>query len=408
MTLAEALHLQGRLSESVTVFGELPAELNNDSKALEMYGRLSAARNQHLRSTRTFQQAIDLGSTKPGELWYWSGVSALERRDFSSASTALDRAHASGELPALVQDAHEKLDRQTSPLFSLPARIFGDSNDLSVRQTGVRGQIWPSLAVPLFGEVVVGEVSQHETRHTRQRAVIGVADAFVAPALTLGLEAGAERYDRGSLFVGRGAATFTHEDTSLVTVEVQRGTFWSAHDRRNPREFNRVVDLAGLGPGMRVTRLQGTTDTVLAPGRRLRAEGGADRYGDGNVRGFAYGHYEMVTTARQGRWTAFAPNLYWESYRRDSPLYFSPSSYVALGGLLHTIRSTPGWRVELEANPTATWYRSDLGFALHGVVDAARTWERATLGAGAFFFYDQRQQYWSYRIAGQFDLRLGR
>ena len=158
MTLAEALHLQGRLSESVTVFGELPAELNNDSQALEMYGRLSAARNQHLRSTRTFQQAIDLGSTKPGELWYWSGVSALERRDFSSASTALDRAHASGELPALVQEAHEKLDRQTSPMFSLPVRLFGDSNDLSVRQTGVRGQIWPSLAVPLFGEVVAGEV----------------------------------------------------------------------------------------------------------------------------------------------------------------------------------------------------------------------------------------------------------
>jgi len=293
-------------------------------------------------------------------------------------------------------------------VVSVPARIFGDSNDLSLRETGVHGKIWPSLRVPVFGEVVAGEVSQNDARFTRQRAVVGIGDVFVTPALTLGLDAGAERYERGSLFVGRGTVTFLREDTSFVSLDAHRETFWTAHDDRNPREFNRVIDLAGLGPDMPVTGVKGTANTVLAPNRRMLVEGGADRYGDDNTRGFVYGQYELVTMARQDRWMAFAPNLYWESYRRESPFYFSPSSYVALGGLWHTIRSTPAWRVEFEANPAATWVRSDLGFALHGVVDVARTWGRATLGGGVFYFYDQRARYGSYRIVGQLDLRLGR
>jgi len=199
---------------------------------------------------------------------------------------------------------------------------------------------------------------------------------------------------------------FTRDDTSFVSAEVERRTFWSPHDRRDPREFNRVIDLAGLGPDMRVTQFRGAADTVVGAGRRLRLEGGAERYGDGNTRGFAYGHYEMMTTAAQGRWSAIAPNLYWESYRRDSANYFSPSQFVALGGLLHTIRSTPAWRLELEANPTATWYQSSLGFTVHGVVDASRTWGRTALGAGAFVFYDQRANYASYRLVAQFAIRL--
>jgi tetratricopeptide (TPR) repeat protein len=407
MTLAEALHLQGKVVESVGVFDTLPAELRDDVGALEMYGLLAAARNQHLRAVRLFQSAIDGGGADPGRLWYLSGVSALDRYDVMSATTALERARTAGQPLMLVESAFDRLDRRAPPAASVPLRIFGDSDGLSVTESGARGSVWPLLRVPLYGEVTAGRVLQRGTTLTRQRAVVGVTDVFLAPALMLDAEAGAERYASGSLLVGRGTATFLREDTSFVRVGAHRTTLWSAHDDRDPRHFNRVVDLARLDPGMPVTGFTTTTDTALAPHRRLLLEGGVDRYGDDNRRGSVYGHYEMVTTARPDRWIAFAPNLFWESYRRRTPVYYSPKNYVAVGGLWHAIRTTPAWRVELEANPAATWFQSDISFAAHGLVDVARTWNRVTLGAGAFFLYDQRARYGSYRIVGQLDLRVG-
>jgi hypothetical protein len=169
-----------------------------------------------------------------------------------------------------------------------------------------------------------------------------------------------------------------------------------------------VVDLAALGPDFSVSGFHGLLNLHLSPARELMIDAGADRYQDTNARGFISGHYQIVTTDRPGTWTAVAPNVYYESFRRPSPFYFTPDKYVAVGTRWQTTRSTARWTLEFQANPAVSWLDTRTGFAVDGVADLTRKWERTAAGVGGFIFYDQRGDYWAWRLAGQFSVRVGR
>ena len=190
-------------------------------------------------------------------------------------------------------------------------------------------------------------------------------------------------------------------------MSVHRDSLWSDQDRRDPRQFNRILDLAGLGPAFHVTGASAFVDRVVGPTQAVRVEAAGDRFQDGNSRTSVYGHYQFVTANKPGQWTALRPNVYWERYEDKSPLYFSPKAFVSVGNMWHTIREHPGWRVEAELNPKATWYDRRAGFAMHGLLDATRAVGPATIGGGGFVLYDQRSDYWAWRLAAHVGLRLG-
>ena len=292
--------------------------------------------------------------------------------------------------------------------MAIPLRAFGDSHGFSLAQSGIRGQIWPS-GVPLVGELTSGRLSQHGAGFTRTTATAGFGSVFILPALAVTGRAGLEDYGSGRrLWLAETGATATFDQASTVGIGLRRGSLWSDQDVRDPHRFSRVVDLAALGPDFSVYGFNGLLNLRLSPARELHIDAGADRFQDGNARGFIFGHYQIVTTDRPGAWTAVAPNLYYESFRRPSPFYFSPDQYVAMGSRWQTIRSTPRWTLELQANPALSWRDARTGFAVDGVADLTRKWERAAAGLGGFIFYDQREDYWSWRLAGQFSVRVGR
>ena len=108
-----------------------------------------------------------------------------------------------------------------------------------------------------------------------------------------------------------------------------------------------------------------------------------------------------------GLWTALRPNVYWESFDRRTPAYFSPDGFYAVGGMWHNILSSPLWRLEAELNPRLTWLDGRASYGLHGVIDLSRAFGPVSAGIGGFTFYDRRSDYWAWRVAAQLGVRLG-
>ena len=168
------------------------------------------------------------------------------------------------------------------------------------------------------------------------------------------------------------------------------------------------MDLARLGPGFHMQGLSAAFGRRNGLLQETLVEVGADVYQDDNNHQYAYGHHQFVMRDRPGAWTALRPNVYWEHFSNPSPLYFSPGQYVSVGTMWHELRGRGPWRLEAEVNPKMTIFDSRTGFAFHGLLDASRDVGPALVGGGAFVLYDNRTDYWAWRLAAQVGFRLGR
>lgn len=411
LVLAQALYLNGRRRESDAVVAGLPEELPRSASVFSQAGQLAAARDRHLQGIRWFDQALTLSPSPPnaGELYYWQGVSALKRGDYARALERLERARLAGALPELERLARLEARRQSTPTLWLPFRVSDDSNGLTMRQAGIGVTTWPGRRFPLSLEAVSGALRQQDVSFDRARVVGGVGRALVSPRVGLSGYAGTERYDgRDARFVGGAGASIDFEDRSMLRVDVRRDSIWTERDRRDPRQFTRAVQLAALGPDFMVRGAELTLDKTLGTGREARLQFGVNQFQDGNLQGLLYGHYQFVLDDRPGIWTAFRPNLYWETFDRRTPDYFSPDGFTAVGGMWHGIFSSPAWRFEAEVNPRLTWLDGRASYGLHGVLDLSRAFGPVSAGVGAFTFYDRRSDYWAWRLAVQAGIRLGR
>ena len=146
-------------------------------------------------------------------------------------------------------------------------------------------------------------------------------------------------------------AAYYFEDRSALRLDFRRDSIWTERDRRDPRQFVRAVDLARLGPDFMIGGAELTFDKMLGTGREARVQFGVNDFQDGNLQGFLYGHYQFIVNDRPGLWTALRPNVYWETFDRRTPAYFSPDGFYAVGGMWHNILSSPLWRLEAELNP---------------------------------------------------------
>ncbi len=408
VVLAEALHLQGRARESRRLVEGLPLPLPTDPSLLEALAHLAASRDEHLRATRLYTEALAHEPANAGELAYWRGRSAALRGDAGRALPDLARARASGDVPALVARGEADVRLATSPLVAVPAGGARDSNGLASAMGGVAAEFWSGRRVPLSFELLSGVLAQGRASYTRTR-VRGGVDARVSAPLRLEAQAGLETYGASTrLFVGGARATYTFENRSSLSVAAWQDSLWAVRDRLDVRQFTRGVDLAALGPGFRVRGAEAALDAALGARDMARVQAGGDWFGDGNQRRFVYGHYQYALQDRPGIWTAFRPSLYWESFERTSPFYFSPETHLTLGTAWHTVRSTPIWRVEAEVAPRLTWLGADVSSGAFATVDLSRRIGPASAGVAGFAFYDRRTDYWSWRIAGQIGIRLGK
>jgi len=409
LVLAQALYLQGRAKDSYALNNGRPTAEQRTSSLLEQFGQLAAARNRHLYAIKLFDQAIAAGSERPQNLWMWSAQSAFRREDYFRATSRLAKASGGDTTPPYAPRVGAELDRAVAPMAASPMRVFGDSNDLSMAQAGVRGLWQPNRLFDLTGEATFGTLSQHQTSYDRTRAVVGVSRALITPTWGVNGDIGGEHYSQaGSLMVGSAGVTKYFEDNSSAGVRTYRQSFWSPHDLRDPRQFNRVLDLAALGPAFHVNGVSGFLDRRTGLMQQAFIDAGFERFQDDNTHQYTYGQYQFVMSDRQDRWGALAPNVFWERFDRGSPLYFSPNQYVWLGGMWHEVRRGAPWRLEVEVNPKVTWYDSKAGFAINGLLDATHEFGPLTVGGGAFLLYDDRSDYWAWRLAGQVGLRLGR
>lgn len=409
LILAQAMHLQGRVRESYALNNGRPPSGQENPELLALYGQLAAARNQHLRAVDLFDRAIDRGAQRAGELWMWSARSAYRRGDYFRSTERLGRSLVNGIEPAFAPRVRTELDTAVSPIVAIPTRIFGDSNDLSLVQSGFLAQGVPGRLFQLFGELTRGRLTQHGSHYDRTRGLVGVANALVTPTVSIDAAVGAEYYTGSdTLAVARGSVRKHFASNSSVGVRAYRDSMWTGHDLRDPRQFNRVLDLARLGPAFRVQGVSASVDRREGLLQQAVVEVGSDFYQDDNSRQYTYGHYQFVLQDRPGAWTALRPNVYWEHFAHPSLLYFSPGQYVSVGSMWHDMRGRGPWRFESEVNPRMTVFDSRTGFAFHGLLDASRAIGPTSVGGGAFVLYDNRTDYWAWRLAAQVGLRLGR
>lgn len=402
LALAQSLHLQGRPAQAEAILEPLVAERPDDLEGLVWLARASMAQDRHLRAYRLFGRAARAEAQEPERLWLSAGTAALARGDHSRAADALGRAAELGADPVALEAAGRRLDEATAPRLALPLGAFGDSNDLELSGAGLGGEIWAGDAARLWAEVVGGTVRQGDARFDRTVAALSLDHLFPTPSIEITGRLGVEDFrDAERLSVGSLGIHHHREDGSRLGAILERRSFWSGHDRRDPRTFNRVVDLESLGPAARIDEVRGYLQWVQGEERRLRLDLAGNRFGDGNRRAWLYGHYQIPLTTAVGRWTVIRPNLYLESFRDEVPAYFSPEAHGTLGVMFHTIRTSGPWRLEMEANPQWLWSDGDSGIGAHGVLDLQRRIGPAEAGVGLFGFYDDREDYWLWRLAGR-------
>jgi hypothetical protein len=308
-------------------------------------------------------------------------------------------------VPDLERATREEVERATAPSLELPMRLFGDSSKASLVEAGT-GITWsPGKMLALTGEAFRCRIQQRSQDYQRTNVSLSADNFFLTPRVGLNLRVGTENYGNGRrLNIGQVGAKFFFEDGSDVSVKFHRDSFWSDHDQRAAQQFNRLMDLAKVGPAFSIQGVSAAADKVLYPGHQLRIEAGGSEYADNNSRLFLYTHYQIG----HGRevWNAIRPNIYWESFRKTSSAYFSPVQFIAFGNAFHTIRGNPRWNIEAQINPQALFTRSEKGFGIDGLLDVRRQFGPFSIGVGTFAFYDQPAHYTMWRAVVQFRVRL--
>jgi tetratricopeptide (TPR) repeat protein len=409
VVLAQALYLRGQRAESERIVRALPQDLPPSASLYEQLGLLAGAQDRHLRSIEWYEQALNLGAANPGELRYWEGISALGRGDYGRALSFLESARAEDAVPPLEEQARRDGLRATAPSLVFPFRMADDSNELSNRQTGVGFSAWPGRAFPITVEAVTGTLEQRGLSYDRTRTTGSVSRALVTPQLGLHGFLGTEQYNGPDRRVmGGGGATYYFADRSTLGIDLRRDTIWAERDGRDPRQDARSVDLSRLGPNFMVNAAEVTLGKTLGQGQEVRVQASGRSYQDDNHQATLYGHYQFALSDRPGSWAAIGPSVYWETFSRRSPAYFSSDGYVALGGMWHSILRSSVWRFEAELDPHATWLDGSWSYGAHGVVDVSRTFGPVSAGMGLFSHYDRRTDYWSWSAAAQLGLRLSR
>ncbi len=406
LTLAQSLHLQGRVRQAETVLANGPRP---GAEALVWRSRVATALNRHLDAYDSAQRAIAAGAQPRDRLLLWMAASARKRGDYGRAQAAIasvpaGRAHASEAVAA----RHE-LNADTVSVVAVPAWLHRDSNGLRLSDGGARVVLFlPARLASMTLAASAGTVAQESFSSRRTSAAVTVGHLFPIPALELTLGAGLHQFDGAAdLLTWRAQASFYRLDGSAGGLSLAREPLLPlAGD--TVRQFNRALDIAAIGPAFHLHALRGYIDRAFGDARRFRVEAGVDAFEDGNRRVSSYLHYEIPVVSDARQWVAIRPNLYFEAFREGSAAYYSPDHHFTTGMMLHALRRHPRWHLELEVNPQ--WLRTtgNNAFGAHGLIAGGATFGRVSLSGGAFVFYDGLEDYLQRRMTATISVAVGR
>jgi Flp pilus assembly protein TadD len=409
VALGQSLHLQGRSAEAQQVLRPLVEATRDRPEALPWLGHTAIARNRLLEGYLWFERALAANSDPASAVWLGRGEAARKRGDFARARGSYARALATGADPLVVGAAREILGASTPPRLESPVTMHADSNGLQAVEAGVSAATFlPGDRARVGAEVIDGEVRQHSFHSSRTVGSVFVDSLFPVTQLELQGALGQERYGAGNRAIGRAAGRYSFSDAAVIGLSVNRESLLSMHDSREPREFNRIIDLAGLGSDLGVSRLEGFLDLRDQNDRYLRGSGGEEWYEDGNRRSFLYVHYQVPVKADTTRWIVIRPNAYVETFRSSSRFYFSPRSHVTLGTMLHAVFTKPRWKLEAEVNPQILRTDGATGLGAHGLTSVTVRFGPVLVGGDAFVFYDDLVRYRNWRAGGRVSVPLRR
>jgi hypothetical protein len=165
----------------------------------------------------------------------------------------------------------------------------------------------------------------------------------------------------------------------------------------DPRLWNRIINLGALGPSFAINGGKAYGDWQVSDERRDRvwAQLGAENYEDGNLRGIFYAHYQLPLRNGPENWTVLRPNAFVEAFKDPmNPDYFSPRTHATVGVATHTVQQHGRFRIEAEINPQVLATNGEVGFGVHGLIDASVQLGPASVGISGFAFYDSNDAYW--------------
>lgn len=328
-----------------------------------------------------------------------SSAAASDRTGSESAPSRRTSPAVGPEATRPTRPAGAASDAGGGSTATLPTLGYRDSNDLSYWQTSAVARHRTPSGLVVGTEVTHGEMSQRGAVFDRSAAVLSIDSVPVSGPLTLSARAGVEAFEPGdAVGVGRIGAALGIGDRTRASALLSRGTLWSGNDLPEPRQFNRVVDLAAVGPHLRVHDVRLQLDRGVPSEQAWRIAAGGSRYGNGNEQVYLYGHWQVPVLSGLGGWTVLRPSLYLESFGHQRPEYFSPAALASAGLGAHTIRELDRWRLEAEATPHLMWSGRGAEFGLYGVIDATYRTDPVNLRGGLFLYWEPGE----YRMARPF------
>lgn len=409
VALVQSLHLQGRSVEARQFLRTHPVGTGANAEALVWLGHASEATDRHLESFQAFDHALSSGAQPRGTVWIWRGQAAQKRGDLRRAEASYDAALDAGAATTDVRVAQKGLHASTLPRLETPVIADGDSNDLRLTQAGIGAAFFlPGDWARIGATILRGTLDQRAFHTMRTVNEIAIDHLFPVPQLELQASVGQELYGSSRLTTAHGGGQYIFSDGVRVGGNLSRESLLSIRDGRDPREFNRIIDLAALGPAFEIHRVEGFLDTAAGADGSVRVSAGRESFEDGNRRLFSYIHYQVPLMSGVRHWIALRPNAYLESFVTTVPAYFSPRQHLTLGTMLHGVFAFPRWSLETEVNPHLLRTDGNSGFGIHGVTSLTVHWGPVDVGGDAFIFYDGLAPYSHWRAAGRLTLPLAR
>jgi tetratricopeptide (TPR) repeat protein len=250
---AQALHLSDRPAAAAAILQKLLVGDPHNGDWLLWLAYTAQARGRSVEAYELLRAAIDAGTTPAGNLWLTRGDVAAQWGDVLRAKKDYERARSSGADPEAVSSREQKLSDQLSPQIAVPGEVLGDSNGVEFAQGAVTFFLQPTASGRFSGTWASGQISQRGYGFSTRAARVDMDDAFVSTRLQLRAGGGVQQNADETLATWHGGGTYRFARGGSLAADAIRDTPWSRQLEANPLRFNRVIDLAALGPGFHFT-----------------------------------------------------------------------------------------------------------------------------------------------------------
>ncbi|MBY0274984.1 tetratricopeptide repeat protein, partial [Candidatus Binatia bacterium] len=414
LALAQSVYLQGRPRDASPLFADAADSARAHGADATFAARLAMAQDHDLDAYGLLGDQIEgadaepTSAASPADLWLLRGDVARKRGDFRTAREDYQRA---SELGAVLRAdvALQKLDADVRAHAGAGYAFFKDANRLEVNGGSAWLEFRPGDLARVSVQGLADVVTQHDARYTRTGGRVAVDELFLSPEWAMDGSFGFINSSAGGGDVVTGSLAVRRYFTggSVLGLTGYREPLLGGHEDQDPRLWNRIIDLAALGPSFAINGGKAYGDWLVSDERRDRvwAQIGAENYEDGNLRGIFYAHYQLPLRNGPENWTVLRPNAFVEAFKDpDNPDYFSPRTHATVGLAGHTVQQRGRFRLEAELNPQVLVTNGDVGFGVHGLLDASVQLGPASVGISGFAFYDSNDAYWLARAMAHVDV----